>query len=196
MSYKSLYVSYSASDVFRVSKSDVIWSYAAQFFNVATGILVLPLLLRLLSTDEIAFYYIIMNIGTLVNLFDFGFSAQFSRNFAYVFSGAQEVQSEGISENVGKSINYKLLKTLIHTASSVYGIISLIVMIIMLSLGTLYVYKVTNCFTLVNKSLQIWILYTVSIFFNIYYMYLGPLVTGRGMIKLSQQAVVLQRLSY
>ena len=138
-----------------ITKSDVLWSYAAQFFNVATGIIVLPAILRLLSTNEIAFYYIILNIGTLVNLFDFGFSAQFSRNFAYVFSGAQELQTEGLSENVKREVNYKLLKTLISTASTVYKVISLIILIVLLSFGSLYIKKVTDDFTLVRNSLYL-----------------------------------------
>lgn len=179
-----------------ISKSDVIWSYAAQFFNVATGVLVLPLLLRLLSTDEIAFYYIIMNIGILVNLFDFGFSAQFSRNFAYVFNGAQELRFEGLSDNVIEKVNYKLLKTLISTAASVYRVISFLVIVVMLSLGTFYIKKVTNDFTLVNKSLYIWIFYTISVFFNMYFMYLNPMVMGKGLIKRNQQAIVISRLTY
>lgn len=179
-----------------ISKSDVLWSYAAQFFNVATGIIVLPAILRLLNTDEIAFYYIILNIGTLVNLFDFGFSAQFSRNFAYVFSGAQELRKEGLSEKVGGQINYRLLKTLINTASTVYRIIALIVITIMLTLGTLYVKKVTNNYSLISNALYIWILYTLSVFFNMYFMYLNQMVMGRGYIKRNQQAIVSSRLVY
>lgn len=179
-----------------ITKSDVLWSYAAQFFNVATGIIVLPAILRLLNTDEIAFYYIILNIGTLVNLFDFGFSAQFSRNFAYVFSGAQELRKEGLSEKVGGQINYRLLKTLINTASTVYRIIALIVITIMLTLGTLYVKKVTNNYSLISNALYIWILYTLSVFFNMYFMYLNQMVMGRGYIKRNQQAIVSSRLVY
>lgn len=179
-----------------VSKSDILWSYAAQFFNVATGIIVLPAILRLLSTDEIAFYYIILNIGTLVNLFDFGFSAQFSRNFTYIFSGAQELQSEGLSENVKGEVNYKLLKTLISTASSVYRVISFVVLIVLITLGTVYIKKVTDDFTLVKNSLYIWGLYSLSVFFNMYFMYLNQMVMGKGLVKRNQQAIVASRLVY
>lgn len=179
-----------------VTKKDVFWSYAAQFFNVATGVLVLPMILRLLNTNEIAFYYIILNIGTLVNLFDFGFSVQFSRNFAYVFSGVQELQTEGLSENVNGEVNYKLLKTLISTASTVYRIISFIVIAVMLTGGTFYIKKVTVNFTLVDKSLYIWILYSVSVFFNMYFMYLNQIVMGKGLIKRNQQAIVASRFVY
>ena len=179
-----------------ITKSDVLWSYAAQFFNVATGIIVLPAILRLLNTNEIAFYYIILNIGTLVNLFDFGFSTQFSRNFAYVFSGAQELKTEGLSDNVQGVINFKLLKILISTASTVYRVISIIVLTVLLTLGTWYVKKVTGDFSLINNSLYIWLMYSISVFFNMYFMYLNQMVMGRGLIKRNQQAIVASRLVY
>lgn len=179
-----------------VTNGDVVWSYIAQFFNVATGIIVLPMILRLLNTEEIAFYYVILNIGTLVNLFDFGFSAQFSRNFAYLFSGAQELQKEGLSNNVGGEINYKLLKVLINTAATVYRVISLIIIVMLLSFGSLYMRRVTDNFTTIDNSFILWILYSVSVFFNMYFMYINQMVMGKGLIRRNQQSIIASRVVY
>lgn len=137
-----------------------------------------------------------LNIGSLVNLFDFGFSSQFSKNFSYVFSGAQELLPDGLSPDVSEKINYKLLKTLISTSARVYRFISTISLIVMLTAGTLYIKKFTGNFTLVNNSLIIWITYSISVFFNIYYLYLDPLVRGKGLIKRSQQAIIVSRAFY
>jgi O-antigen/teichoic acid export membrane protein len=130
-------------------------------------------------------------------LLDFGFSGQFSRNFSYVFSGAQQLEKEGlvVSEKTG-AINYQLLKTLIRTSQVVYRIIGLLVLVIMFTLGTWYIYKVTNGFTLVDHSLIIWLLYGISVFFNIYYMYLNSLLTGKGAIAESRKALVYSRIIY
>ena len=68
-----------------VSKSDVIWGYAAKFFSLATGVIVLPVVLRMLSTEEIAMNYLMLTVSSLVALFDFGFAPQFGRNITYVF---------------------------------------------------------------------------------------------------------------
>lgn len=179
-----------------VSKSDILWSYGAQFFSVATGVIVLPAILKMLSTEDIALYYVILNIGSLVTVFDFGFSAQFSRNFAYVFSGAQEIVSDGIDVKVQDEINYKLLKTLIETAKRIYFIISFLSLLIMLTAGSVYITSVTNNFQNSNNILILWSLYSLSVFFNLYYMYLTPLVRGMGKIKETQQATVFSRIAY
>jgi O-antigen/teichoic acid export membrane protein len=180
-----------------IGKKDIIWAYAAQFFQIASNLLVLPLILRLLDTSEIALYYLMLNVGALVLLFDFGFSNQFSRNISYVFSGAQELKKEGlitIPEN-GK-INYHLLKIVISTSRTVYRILALIVIITMLLPGTWYIYNVTNRFTLVSNTLLIWLLYSISVAFNIYYLYLKSFLLGKGAIAESRKATVYSRIVY
>jgi len=180
-----------------ITKKDVIWAYFAQFFQIATGILVLPLVLKLLSSNEIALNYLMLNIGMMVSLFDFGFSPQFTRTFSYIFGGAQQLKKEGIHaiDNQG-SINYKLLKATIATARLVYRYISLFVLIVMLSLGTLYIYKTTAKFTLVHDALFIWIIYSISVFFNMYYSYLNSLLVGKGDITNSRKCIVYSKIIY
>jgi O-antigen/teichoic acid export membrane protein len=180
-----------------IGKKDVVWAYAAQFFQIAAGVLILPLILRLLNADEIAVYYLMLNIGTLVTLFDFGFSGQFSRNFSYVFAGAQELKKEGlITIEEKKDINYHLLKILISTSQTVYRIISMLVLLTMFTAGTWYIYRVTSGFVRVPYALPIWLLYSVSTFLNIYYLYLNSLLVGKGAIAESRKATVYSRVAY
>lgn len=171
--------------VIKVRRSDVFWGYLAQLFTIATGLLVLPLVLRLLTKEEIGFNYLMITLSGLVNLLDFGFSRQFSRNFSYVFGGIQKLQKEGFAakENENISINYHLLLNLIYSAKIVYKRISTIALIFLLSVGSIYIYKATSGFSIIDNALIIWIIYSISIFFNIYYTYYNSLVRGRGLIS-------------
>jgi O-antigen/teichoic acid export membrane protein len=180
-----------------IGKKDIIWAYAAQFFQIASGILILPLILRKLNANEIAMNYIMLNFGSFVDIFNFGFSDQFSRYFSYVFSGAQKLKKEGVvitGEN--GAINFYLLQTLITTAKVIYRVISLLGLLVMLIPGTLYIYKVTQRFTLVSNSLIIWLIYSISVFLNLYYIYLNSLLIGKGAIKESRKATVYSRIFY
>jgi O-antigen/teichoic acid export membrane protein len=152
----------------------------------------------MLKPDEIGMNYLMLTIGSMVSLFDFGFAPQFGRNITYVFSGAQTLKKEGvdINETGTIEINYRLLSTMIHTARSVYRSMSFIVLLVMLTLGTLYIYKVTNGFVSIHNALFIWIVYSLSTFVNIYYTYYSSLLTGRGMIKESKKAMVFSRVTY
>lgn len=180
----------------RVSKKDMLWSYAAQFFNVGAGFITLPLILHMLTTEEIAMNYLMLTVGSLVALIDFGFAPQFGRNVTYVFSGAQHLEKEGLNPEVGGMVNYHLLKSLILVAKRVYLYMSLVVLVLMLTLGTWYIWNVTNGFTDVHNSFIIWCVYSISTFFNIYFFYYSSLLTGRGQIMESKKAMMAQKVIY
>lgn len=182
----------------RVSKRDVLWGYAAQFFMLAAGVLVLPVVLRMLSTEEIAMNYLMLTVGAMVALFDFGFAPQFGRNITYVFSGAQKLQAHGIAEESATpgNVNYALLAGVIETARFVYRRLAVLTLVVMLSAGTLYIFRVTDGFSSVRNAFWIWVLYSISTFFNVYYTYFGSLLTGRGMIRKAKKAAVYSRVVY
>lgn len=181
-----------------LSKKDIIWGYFAQFFSMASGILVLPLILRLLTPEEIGMNYLMLTVGSMVSLFDFGFAPQFGRNISYIFSGTQVLLKEGVELNEGekKNVNYRLLATMINTAKYIYQILSFIVLFFMLTFGTLYIYKVTNGFSNVHNSLIIWVVYSVSTFFNVYYTYYSSLLSGQGKIMETKKAMVYSKITY
>ena len=173
-----------------VSKADIVWSYVALFFNLGSGLITLPIILRLLSTEEIAMNYLMLTIGSMVAIVDFGFSPQFGRNFTYVFSGAQKLEKEGLNENVKSNINYHLLRCLIDAAQMVFKYMSIIVLILMLTAGTWYIFVITHGFSNIRNSLLIWIVFSISTFYNIYFSYYSSLLTGRGLVKESKKAMI------
>lgn len=179
-----------------ISRNDVIWSYLAQFFSVFSGLVTLPLILKLLTPDEVGLNYLLLSLGSLVALFDFGFAPQFARSLSYVYGGAQSLEKEGINTQNNTSLNLKLLVNLILTAKFIYKRIAFLVLFVMLTLGTLYIYKVTDGFNKINNILEIWVLYSFSVFFNLYYSYYTSLLMGKGMIKESKKANFFSKLAY
>lgn len=178
-----------------ISRKDIIWGYIAQFFQIASGLITLPLILKMLSVEEIGMNYLMLTIGSLVALFDFGFAPQFGRNITYVFAGTQELKKEGVAMGSG-NLNYRLLATMISVAKSVYRVLAIWVLVVMLTLGTAYIYKVTHGFINVHNSLAVWIIYSISIFFNVYYTYYSSLLTGKGMIMEAKKAMLASKLVY
>lgn len=180
----------------KVNKKDVVWGYITMAFNYGTGLFTLPFILSMLSAEEVAMNYLMLTISNLVILADFGFSQQFGRNLTYILSGAQSLQKEGISGVKLGAINYQLVATLIKTAKFVYLRISLLVLAGMLTLGTIYIYHVTQGFTNIPNSLFIWLLFSVSTFFNFYYKYYTTLLIGSALMMEYNKSCIYSKIVY
>ena len=140
-----------------VSRKDIIWSYLAQFFSIGAGLVTLPLILNRLSAEEVGFNYILLTVGSIASLFDLGFVVQFGCNITYVLSGAKELQEKGVVRSASNDIDYRLLKNVIDTAQYVYKRLSLAILLFLLTLGSAYVYMVTDGFSNVHNSFLIWV---------------------------------------
>ncbi len=181
-----------------ISKKDLVWNYVAQFFGIGVGLLTLPLILHKLSAEEIGMNYLMLSVSSLVALADFGFSDQFGRNLTYVFSGAKTLKKEGIIEindNIGE-IDYHLLSVVISTTRFIFRRVSIIVFFLMISMGTLYIYRATEGFTTVDHSIYIWLIFCVSTFFEMYFKYYNSLLVGSAKIMESKKSIILNRGTY
>ena len=180
----------------KVTKKDVLLGYISQIFNYGTGVIVLPVILHKLSANEIGMNYVMLSVGALVSMADFGFSGQIGKNVTYVLSGARKIFRGEVEIVREKTVDFKLLRTIIDASKFLYGRLSLGVLLILLTFGSLYMHHVTEGFTNVNNSLAIWGLYSVGVFFNLYFIYYNSLLTGAGLIKEQKLASIYSRITY
>lgn len=181
----------------KITKNDVLTGYIAQIFNYGTGIIVLPVILNKLSASEIGMNYVMLSVGALANMVDFGFSGQIGRNVTYVLSGARKIFRGEVSDTVHeKIVDFILLRTIIDASRYLYQRLSIGVLIVLLTFGTLYMHHVTDGFSNVNNSIFIWVLYSIGVFFNIYFLYYNSLLTGAGLVKEQKLATIYSRLTY
>lgn len=182
-----------------VSKFDILSSYLTRFFNLGSSLITLPFILHMLSKEEVGMNYIMLSVGAFVQLADLGFCSQIGRNITYVLSGSNKISKYGIRKedyNSDGTVNFHLLSIVITTAKFIYRRLSLVVLFLLLSLGSLYMYNVTDGFSNVKNSLAIWVLYSVSTYFNFYFLYYNSLLTGAGKIKENNFALVVSRVVY
>ena len=67
----------------RLCNSTVLWSWVFNGFRLATGLLLLPLVLRKLSAEELGMYYVLLSQVALAPVIDFGFSPTIMRFVSY-----------------------------------------------------------------------------------------------------------------
>ena len=163
---------------------------------MGAGVIVLPLILHYLSAEEIGLNYLMLTISSMVALIDFGFSPQIGRNITYALSGAKRVEREGLHDEANSEPNYRLLAIVVEAAKFIYRRLSVVVLVLMLTLGTYYIHYVTHGFKDVDNSLWIWILFCISNYFNIYFIYYRSLLTGCGKIYESSVSIIISKLTY
>jgi O-antigen/teichoic acid export membrane protein len=180
----------------QIGRKDVVWNFAGTFMRVASGLIVLPLVLHLLPSQEVGLWNIFLTVGGLAALLDFGFSNAFSRNITYIFSGVKELKKEGlvIVEESDKSVDYGLLKSLILAMRKYYAILAAVFLVIFLVVSPFYLPYVFeknhyggNRF-IVDLS---WLIYGVLVAYQLYTYYYGSLLIGRGYVKKYQQIIII-----
>src|ERR1035437_1421006 len=99
----------------RLRSSTVAWSWVFNGFRLATGLLLLPLVLRKLSTEELGMYYVFLTQVALAPVIDFGFSPTILRFVSYAMGGAETIQAHGVSKGTGSGPNFGVLWQLFFT---------------------------------------------------------------------------------
>lgn len=179
----------------KITKKDIIWNYAGNTLNIGMGIFLLPIILLMLTTQEIGLWYVFASMSALVMLVDFGFSPTIMRNITYSWSGAEELLPEGtLQVDVDGKPNYGLLKSIITSSKKIYMILTIMSGILLFSLGTFYIYGLLPGNEM--EYLVAWLIYALAIILNLYYSYWTPLLKGIGAIKEANQVLIISRLIY
>lgn len=165
---------------------------------VGAGVILLPFMLNKLPEETIGVWNIFQVITALVALLDFGFQPSFARNISYVFSGVKELKREGVSEAAaGSETDYGLLKTTLRAMQVFYRRMSLAVFVLLLTVGTGYMYYVLQQYEGDRTEVLIaWLLLIAINAVNLYTFYYDALLTGKGYVKRAQQINIVGQLCY
>lgn len=180
----------------KIGRKDIIWNYAATFMRIASGIIILPLVLRNLPSEEVGLWSIFLTVSSLTALLDFGFTNSFSRNVAYVFSGVKELKAKGYVsvENKNAEIDYGLLKSVIKAMQRYYGVMALLFLLVFFIASPLYMSSVLEKYTGNKQEIWIaWFTYGTLVAYEFYTCYYNSLMSGRGFIKRNMQIIILSQ---
>ncbi|WP_155682311.1 O-unit flippase-like protein [Aliivibrio fischeri] len=171
-------------------KKDVIWGYLAQFLNIGSGLILIPVALRYLDSEDMGLWYLFLTMLGLAQLLEFGFQPTISRMTSYVYAGANELYAEGIPPK-DKNIDYQLLYDLQQASKKLYKIVALLVLILLFFIGTVYL----NTFeSFGNDQKLAWFLFLFSNVINFYFTYFNGLLIGRGDQKELYRIMTISKL--
>ena len=172
-----------------IGKADLIWSYAGTFFRVSTNILLLPIIISYLSESEVGLWYVFASISQFVLLLDFGFAPSFARNIAYIWCGAKTLKNKSLDSINISETDWREFFIILHSCKYIYLLISLLALLILLSIGSIYIIKVSSV-----TYLKAWVVYSVAVSFNILYGYYTSFLRGIGAVAENNKATIISKL--
>jgi O-antigen/teichoic acid export membrane protein len=185
----------------QITKKDVLWNYAATFLFIAGGALLLPFILHKMPAEKVGIWSIFTAITSFVGLIDFGFNPSFTRNVTYVFSGVRSLKQTGheaVDQSASDiSVDYGLLGGLIRSMRWFYSRMSIVVFILLTTLGTYYIHTLLKQYKEPHLEVYVaWGLLIVINTYNLYTLYYDSLLQGKGLIKRSKQIVIIGQSVY
>jgi len=183
----------------QIGRKDVFWNYAATFFQIGAGVILLPFILRVFPRETVAIWTIFSTITSLNSMFDFGFNPSFARNVSYVVSGVKELKKTGfqIVENSNNEIDYGLFKGVIDAMRWFYGRIALILFVFLITVGTYYINTILKSYP--YSHLEVYLSYAVLCIINsysLYTLYYDSLMQGQGFVKKAKQIQMTGQVIY
>jgi hypothetical protein len=121
----------------RISNSAVAWLWLFNFFRLASGLILLPLVLRKFTSADLGMYYVLLSLSALVPLVDFGFGPTIGRFVGYAMGGATSFQTQGlVKPGNSPEPNYTLLWQLLFTSRALYRFLVFGLLIVLGAWGT------------------------------------------------------------
>lgn len=168
----------------KIIKSASLWAIMGVALRVGSGIITLPLALRVLSPSELGLYYTFLSLTGLVMLLDFGFSQTIGRNAAFAMGGAKEFQAVGIPESTGKEEpNWVLLAELFSAVKIWYHGAGSLLAVLMLVPGSMYLDPLIHEAGLSDQYLWCWWFFAAVTVFSFVSTYWPGLLLGIGSVK-------------
>ena len=162
--------------LFKIWDSPTMMTWGSFFSRSLSLIIVLPLILTRLSTEEIALWYLFMTIISFQMLVDVGFSPTFSRVIAYAMGGANIDDLKSPKGQNNGQANWETLELICSEMRGIYFRLGLLWPVLLVVFGTLALIKpvshVQNTFSAWSAWGVILIVSTVTLRGNIYSAYL------------------------
>jgi O-antigen/teichoic acid export membrane protein len=121
--------------------SAVAWSWLFNGLRVGSALLLLPLLVRLLGKSDLGMHYVLLSLGALAMMVDFGFAGAIWRAVCIALAGGKELRAEGLAPPAGPQAapNHELLWDVLATTRRLYLGLAMIALLLLGAGGTLVV---------------------------------------------------------
>lgn len=170
----------------RLRESAVLWSWLFNGLRLASGLLLLPLLLRVLPDNDMGMYYVFLSLATVVPMMDFGFALSVERALAYALGGATALTAHGVStERQEGGANEAVIHDVVFSARRLYRWLSLGTLVFLAAGGSLLVGVTVQQTARPAWTWMAWGVHAVTLSLEIYTGYWVAVLRGLNQVTRS-----------
>jgi O-antigen/teichoic acid export membrane protein len=173
------------------ARSAVVWSLLASALRVAGAILILPILLRTIPSNELGLWYVFVSIAGFATLLDLGFNPTLTQATSYVWAGAKKLRGLGLHQidpaAADSGPNYPLLASLVTTMRRYYQALALLVLFLLATLGTWWIWGKTGELPKAESLRIAWLVFSLGTAINIFTSLWPAVLVGVNGVRPAQQ---------
>ena len=125
----------------RLMESPSAWAVLATTMRMGSGVILLPLLLRNISPEEVGVWYIFQSLGIITILFDFGLGGTITRAASALWAGAKCIISQGLPSGGTAAPNIAELGYLLGVTRKLYQYIVIVILLVLTMLSPWFVFS-------------------------------------------------------
>jgi O-antigen/teichoic acid export membrane protein len=186
----------------RASRSAVSWSLIAAALRFGSGLLLLPLILWRIPSDELGLWYLFISLGALAVLIDLGFAHASARSAGYLWAGSTVLLPFGINvaerlvetDTAGRAIhrqpNLPMLSNLVASLRVYYLSAGGLLLLLLTTAGGAWIWRQSAGLANAQSIRLAFVVYSVGVSLGFANSLWPTLLAGINAVKEAQQIMV------
>ena len=181
--------------LYRLFHSAAAWSFLATALRLGNAILVLPFILRHLTSEDLGWWYVFTSLASMAILMDMGFWPTISRSISYLWAGAPCLLPFGVAhgdyDRQQTDPNWAVLADLLTTFRWFYAFMGVFIASFMLPVGLFWLHGTKGATSIPYAAFSV---YCISVAFGCSVAVWSAVLGGVNRVRESQQIVALAML--
>jgi O-antigen/teichoic acid export membrane protein len=192
----------------RISRSAISWSLIAAALRFGSALLLLPLILWRIPSDELGLWYVFISLGALAALMDLGFAHSVTRSAGYLWAGSRTLLPFGIdladplldTDTTGRAIhlqpNFPMLSNLVASLRVYYLAAGGLLLLLLSTAGGAWIWHKSVGLTNAQSIRLAFLAYAISVSLGFANSLWASLLAGINAVKEAQQITAVCLLAY
>lgn len=171
----------------RLSNTAVVWGFAGAGVRTFGGVLLLPLLVKFVPSDELGVWYVFVSMSSFVLMLNAGLSQALTRGMAYLWAGATELKTFGVStlDHGAQQTepNVAGIRDLLATLRIFYAAMGAGCFLLFAIAGTGWIWHITGPLEVRAGLCSAWLLYAAGFSLNFSCAFWMPFLAGINHVR-------------